>query len=61
MQNYNIRECTLIPQQKSFDEATSTIEITKFESVDQIVMNQIINIESDTFDSKVLLEIYNNL
>ena len=61
MQNYNIRECTLIPQQKSFDEATSTMEITKFESVDQIVMNQIINIESDTFDSKVLLEIYNNL
>jgi hypothetical protein len=61
MQNYNIRECTLIPQQKSFDEATSTLEITKFESVDQIVMNQIINIESDTFDSKVLLEIYNNL
>jgi hypothetical protein len=61
MQNYDIRECTLIPQQKAFDEATSTYEITKFESVDHIVMNQIINIESDTFDPKVLLEIYNSL
>lgn len=61
MQNYDIRECTLIPQQKIFDEATSSLEITKFESVDQIVTNQIINIESNNFDSKILLGIYNNL
>lgn len=61
MQNYDIRECTLIPEQKALDEAFSTVEINKFESIDQIVTNQIINIQSENFDSKVLLEIYNNL
>jgi hypothetical protein len=33
----------------------------KFESVDQIVTEQLINIESDQFDKNALLEIYNNL
>jgi hypothetical protein len=33
----------------------------KFESVDQIVIDQINNIESQTFDKKILLDIYNNL
>jgi hypothetical protein len=33
----------------------------KFESVDQIVIDQINSIESNTFDKKILLEIYNNL
>ena len=33
----------------------------KFESVDQIVIDQINSIESQGFDKKVLLEIYNNL
>ena len=30
-------------------------------SVDQIVTEQLINIESDSFDKKILLDIYNNL
>ena len=33
----------------------------KFESVDQIVIDQINSIESSTFDKKLLLDIYNNL
>ena len=33
----------------------------KFESVDQIVIAQINSIESNSFDKKILLEIYNNL
>ena len=33
----------------------------KFESVDQIIVDQITAIESDFFDPKVLLEIYRNL
>jgi hypothetical protein len=32
-----------------------------FESVDQIVIDQITAIESDFYDPKVLLEIYRNL
>jgi hypothetical protein len=33
----------------------------QFESVDQIVTEQLINIDSDQFDKTTLLEIYNNL
>jgi hypothetical protein len=33
----------------------------RFESVDQIVIDQINSIESNTFDKKLLLDIYNNL
>jgi hypothetical protein len=33
----------------------------KFESVDQIVTDQLTNIESEFFDSKLLLQIYQNL
>jgi DNA repair exonuclease SbcCD nuclease subunit len=60
MNNYDIRECTLVPEKRDL-EGSSTIEISNFESVDQIVTNQIVNIESDNYNSKVLLEIYNNL
>jgi hypothetical protein len=34
---------------------------TLFESVDQIVTEQLINIDSKDFDKNTLLEIYNNL
>jgi len=33
----------------------------KFESVDQIITDQISNIESQFYDNKLLLEIYRNL
>jgi hypothetical protein len=33
----------------------------KFESVDQIVTEQIINIDSEFYDNKLLLEIYRSL
>jgi hypothetical protein len=33
----------------------------KFESVDQIIMDQISNIESQFYDQKLLLDIYRNL
>ena len=33
----------------------------KFESVDQIIIDQITNIESDFYDKKLLLDIYNKL
>jgi DNA repair exonuclease SbcCD nuclease subunit len=58
--DYDIRELTLIPEKKEV-EINTTIDIQKFESVDQIVSNQLVNIESDTYDNKVLLSIYNSL
>jgi hypothetical protein len=60
MDRYSIRECTLIPTKKDL-EGESSVEISRFESVDQIVTNQIVNIASENYDPKVLLEIYNNL
>ncbi len=60
MGDYPIRELTLIPEKKEIEISTN-IDIQDFESVDQIVTSQIINIESETYDSKVLLSIYNNL
>lgn len=51
---------TLIPEKKEL-EINTAIDIQKFESVDQIVSNQIVNIQSDTYDNKILLSIYNSL
>ena len=58
--DYDIRELTLIPEKKDV-EINTTIDVQAFESVDQIVSNQLVNIESDTYDKKVLLEIYRSL
>jgi hypothetical protein len=58
---HNIREMSLIPMkldQHSQDLAPGEVN---FESVDQIIIDQISAIESDFFDPKVLLEIYRNL
>ena len=56
----NCREITLIPQ-KQIEEITTDLDITQFESVDQIVSNEITAIDSDNFDKKLLLDIYNEL
>ena len=58
--DYAIRELTLITERKEV-EMNTNIDIQSFESVDQIVSNQIVNIESDTYNKNTLLEIYNSL
>lgn len=60
MEQYKIREITLIPEKKE-SEINNELDVSRFESVDQIVSNQIVNIQSETYDPKVLLAIYNNL
>jgi hypothetical protein len=60
VEQYGARECSMLVERKEL-EGTSTVEIEKFETVDQIVTNQLINIESENFDPNVLLGIYNNL
>lgn len=60
MSDYVIRELTLIAEKKVV-EINTDIDIQSFESVDQIVSSQLVNIESDTYNKNTLLTIYNNL
>lgn len=60
MQEYECREITLIPQ-KQIEEINSDLEIGQFESVDQIVSNEILAIDSENFDKSILLKIYSEL
>ena len=58
--DYDIRELTLITERKEV-EINTNIDIQAFESVDQIVSSQIVNIDSDTYNKNTLLAIYNSL
>jgi DNA repair exonuclease SbcCD nuclease subunit len=60
MEQYECREITLIPQ-KHLEEMNSDLDIAQFESVDQIVSKEIQAIDTETFDKKLLLDIYNEL
>ena len=60
METYACREITLIPQ-KHIEEITSELDIAQFESVDQIVSKEIQAIDTETFNKKLLLDIYNEL
>ena len=58
---HKLRELALIPMKGDAIEQGQSADGLKFESVDQIVIDQINSIESNTFDKKILLDIYNNL
>jgi DNA repair exonuclease SbcCD nuclease subunit len=60
MSKHNIREMTLIPEKKEV-EINTDINVQAFESVDQIVSNQLVSIQSDTYNTNTLLAIYNSL
>ena len=57
---YKCREISLIPQ-KQMEEITTDVDIQQFESVDQIVSGEISAIDSEQFNKKMLLDIYNEL
>jgi hypothetical protein len=57
---YKLRELMLIPEKVEVESNSVPIDIN-FESVDTIVINQINAIDSDTYDKKTLLDIYNDL
>jgi DNA repair exonuclease SbcCD nuclease subunit len=59
--DYDIREISLIQDKTNLDGTIDDNPDAKFESVDQIVTEQLVNIDSDAFDKTTLLEIYNNL
>jgi hypothetical protein len=58
---HDIREISLVQEKISLDSTTDDIPDSKFESVDQIVTEQLVNIESETIDKNKLLEIYLSL
>jgi DNA repair exonuclease SbcCD nuclease subunit len=57
---YGARELSLIQHKQELDLSGVPVD-SAFESVDQIVMNQIETIESNTYDRKLLMEIYSGL
>jgi hypothetical protein len=58
---YALREMALIPNKRAALEEDLAPGDVKFESVDQIVVDQITKIESEFYDPKLLLQIYNTL
>jgi DNA repair exonuclease SbcCD nuclease subunit len=60
LQTYDCREITLIPQ-KHLEEINSELDISAFASVDQIVSEEITQLDTENFDKKMLLDIYNGL
>jgi hypothetical protein len=57
---YNLRELMLIPEKVEIETSSTPLDLT-FESVDTIVINQIDAIDSESYDKKLLLEIYKDL
>lgn len=59
--DYNIREISLIQDKTNTDGSFDDSISTQFHTVDQIVTEQLVSIESDQFDQTTLLDIYNTL
>ena len=59
--DHDIREISLIQEKNNIEGSVDDNPDMKFESVDQIVTEQLLNIESDTIDTGKLLEIYRAL
>lgn len=57
---HHCREFTLIPQ-KHIEEINSELDISSFASVDQIVSEEITQLDTENFNKKMLLDIYNGL
>lgn len=58
---YDIREFSLIQEKENIDQAVDDNPDTEFRSVDRIITEQLVNIESEQFDRKLLLDLYGNL
>lgn len=61
VKDYGLREMALIPIKNKFNDTEVVAGEVKFESVDQIVIDQITKIESDFYDSALLMKIYQSL
>jgi DNA repair exonuclease SbcCD nuclease subunit len=61
VKQHSLREMALIPSKRTDIDIDLAPGEVKFESVDQIVTDQLTNIESEFYDPKLLLKIYQNL
>jgi DNA repair exonuclease SbcCD nuclease subunit len=61
VEEHDIREISLIQEKNNIETGTDDNPDASFESVDQIVTEQLLNIDSDNIDAKTLLAIYNSL
>ena len=61
VREHSLREMALIPSKRTDIDIDLAPGEVKFESVDQIVTDQLSNIESEFYDPKLLLKIYQNL
>lgn len=61
IKDYHLREMALIPNKNVSVETDLAPGEIRFESVDQIVTDQLTNIESEFYDPKLLLQIYQTL
>jgi DNA repair exonuclease SbcCD nuclease subunit len=61
VKTHGLREMALMPTKRQALEEDMAPGDVKFESVDQIVIDQITRIESEHYDSALLLKIYQNL
>ena len=61
MADYDIREISMIQEKINLEIGSEETIDSAFESVDQIVTEELVNISSEQFDRKVLLDIYNGL
>jgi DNA repair exonuclease SbcCD nuclease subunit len=59
--NYDIREMGLVQDKNNLDGTVDDSPDNTFESVDQIVSDSLVKIESEQFDKNTLLQIYNDL
>ena len=58
---HDIREISLIQEKNNIESNTDDTPDSTFESVDQIVTEQLVNIDSESIDKLKLLEIYRSL
>jgi len=61
IKDYHLREMALIPNKSAAIDVDMAPGEVRFESVDQIVTDQLTNIASEFYDSKLLLKIYQEL
>jgi DNA repair exonuclease SbcCD nuclease subunit len=61
IRDYHLREMALMPVKSTAVDVDMAPGDVTFESVDQIVTDQLTNIESEFYDPKLLLKIYQNL
>jgi DNA repair exonuclease SbcCD nuclease subunit len=61
MNEHDIREISLVQDKVNLEGTAVENNDSTFESVDQIVTDSLVNIESEQFDRTTLLEIYNSL